>query len=330
MKNKRPENDKKNLKIILKDDSEFFHWYNSFFDHNSSLDEICSDKSFRMFGASFIFSDQLNFKDEPNLQLKNNIEKSSDFCGEKYDIKIIKNPKNNLFTQINVQAKGNEFLEFIHSSYSIMSRITDFICYVNKISINIRKIYFHDNKYNYTYFFEVDMPSALSHVLDDLPLIPLNFSEHHHAIFNIYKDAISSNNFAYKYICLFKIIEAFEGNKNVFKLTNNAYKNKYGSYPKRNTIFFEDTYENSSFYYLMDLLQAKNAKLGKYYGSLKKIRNYLCHAQSYRNQKGVETYLKVDEYEFQRRLEIFCNFLKIIVDKILEEELILIDQISKN
>lgn len=139
------------------------------------------------------------------------------------------------------------------------------------------------------------------------------------SMFALYREGMNNISCTYRYLCFFKIFEAWVTRKSAFRNTDTLYKRKYGEMPKRPRRTVTKTLLAGSYNH-----KYHYNYLNKYFKScfqeLSYIRDVIAHPFKDENSKNKQYFANLDEPSHQAYISALANLVERIATKILDDE----------
>jgi hypothetical protein len=280
----------------------FLQWYSD----KDTISFSMNDKSLREIGVRFYLEDLRAGTEWVHLKFKEDMSQSIEYNGLKTNFWFEKNNKG-YFQSIFVGLTSAGCIEAFKESTKFINGMLSTLCFFYRRPMKIGRITIEDKKHNAQISTRKSCPASENLIapLATFKSTPIG------SLFAIYRDGMNSVDLAYRYICFFKIYEAWK------------------KYPER---FFNKKNKISS-----EIFITKNLLAGSYrenyhqnfldklfndeivYENLNHIRNYLVHPVI---DRGIPaSFYNLDEISTLETMESMSNLVERMVTKILDIEL---------
>ena len=221
------------------------------------------------------------------------------------------------------ETNKNKATEF---SYNSIAQILSIKAYEEAVPINIYTIIAIDRKNNASW---ISKPQSV--VLSELS-IPEGIALHStwKSMFSIYREGVISNSPFYRFFCFYKILEGFFKSRDLFKEADKIIIANKTSYP--NLKRPKDRIDKSMLLYSL-AFNRYNELEGKTFGQFfewvrKEHRHLIAH--SFPDKYEEDRWLNLDDFGTFTEFAVVGNLTDLVARKIIENELNLWEEFSKN
>ncbi len=288
---------------------EYLHWIS-----NDTGKQSSYDKSTRTFGVRFFLRDLRANTPWVYTTVEEEVSQTILHDNEKMGVWFEKNKDNGLLESILVECGASGSLEAFKKCIDYILSILSTLCFFYRRPFRINKIKIYDNQHQAVFYTENFCPKPVKFIspLASFKISPLG------SLLALYREGMNSLDVGYRYICFFKIYEAWQKKSRVFfskkskkphlVITKNLLAGAYRD--AHHKVFLDNSFNNSATY-----------------ETLEKTRDYLVHPII---DKGTPPAgLHFDSIEYNEFMESQANLIERMVTKILEIELKLMAENDK-
>jgi len=174
------------------------------------------DTSEREYVVCFFLADPISYNHHVNIETKDNLSFNVDSNDKKILVKFQVN-ENNLLEAVKFSLVHHSKNQAIVTCYDILSMLLSFWALNTLSGYIIRGLQLIDVKHQTRWQPLEFNPTPIS------PIIPPVFkiNPDNEAVFSLYREGVNSSSIFYKFICFYKILEAWVKRRAIFKQTDN-------------------------------------------------------------------------------------------------------------